>query len=527
MTTSERSSSPRFRMGRRSLLFGGLGGASAVALGTVGQGSAVAAGRSQQPPQIEFDFDTDNYLTFLGPGDEDAGVSRNADIFGPMDVTTFLWLNHLTSIAAFDSVAPYHESAVGIYSRIGRRPSSESATNRNKNIAGLHAGWQVWQSVLGKRAEDIRLVLIAIGLDPDDQSEDPTSPVGIGNIAGKSVWEALKRDGMNFLGDEGGRHYNPRPWADYTGYQPVNTPFELTNPSRWQPQLHPHNGRRVGGGPGDTGIYVTQHMVTPQIRRVKPHIFDDPRAFDLAPPEFSNHHDRRAYKRSVDEILEASAGLTDEQKAIAEVMDNKVWGIGHSGVAIANKHDQNGELGIEGWAFWLLEHVLATFDPLIVAWHNKVKYDAVRPISAVRHVYGSRKVTAWGGPGMGTVDDIRADHWASYLPVGDHSEYPSGSTTLCAASAQAARRFFDSDVLDWRFTIPAGSTLTEPGITPANDLELYFPTWTDFNQKCANSRVWGGVHFRKTVERSLVLGEQFGDMAHDFVQRHINGEVSD
>jgi hypothetical protein len=206
-------------------------------------------------------------------------------------------------------------------------------------------------------------------------------------------------------------------------------------------------------------------------------------------------------------------------------MENKRWGIGFSAVSILEKHDQNGEQGVAGWATFLLEHVLATYGAVIAAWHHKVEYDAVRPISAVRHVYGSRPVTAWGGPGMGTVNDIPADEWRTLLPTGDHPEYPSGSSTMCAAAAQAARHYFGDDVLDWRFTFPAGSTLTEPGITPANDIELHFPTWTDFTTKCANSRVWAGVHFQKTVERSEVFGKQFGDMAHEFVQRHIRGDV--
>jgi hypothetical protein len=441
-----------------------------------------------------------------------------------MDVTTFLWLNRCTALASFDAVAPYHESAVGIHSRIPRRPSSESATNRNMNIAGLYAGWRVWQGVFGETRPAVRQFMQAIGLDPDDESENPTSPIGIGNIAGKGVWNAHKRDGMNVLGDIG-RRYNPRPWADYTGYRPVNTAFDLVNPSRWQPQLLPHNGRRVGGGPGDVGIYVAQHFVTPQARLVKPLIFRDPRQFHIAPPYHSHHTDPRRYKRSVDQILAASAALTGEQKALIEVMDNKRWGIGYSAVFIVNKHDQNGEQGIAGWAFWLLEHVLATFDTAIADWHQKTKYDAVRPISAVRHVYGRRRVTAWGGPGKGTVDDIPADEWRTYVPTGDHPEYPSASSTLCAAASQAARRYFGTDVLDWRFTFPAGSTLTEPGIAPARDVELHFPTWTDFTNKCAQSRVWAGVHFQETVDKSKPFGTQFGDMSHDFVQRHVRGDV--
>lgn len=32
-------------------------------------------------------------------------------------------------------------------------------------------------------------------------------------------------DGMNQLGTEGGRRYNLQPYADYTGYYPVNAQF--------------------------------------------------------------------------------------------------------------------------------------------------------------------------------------------------------------------------------------------------------------------------------------------------------------
>ncbi|XRQ14263.1 vanadium-dependent haloperoxidase, partial [Actinomadura welshii] len=498
----------------RSLLLGAFGGATAAALAALGHTGTAAAGERDEPVQIDFDLDTGNYIKWFQPGDEDAGESPSSAIFGPMDVTVFLWVNLLVGLAWFDALAPYHETAVGVHSRIRRRPSGESATNRNMNIACIYAQYRMVQNVLPQGVAPIRQLMAALGLDPADDSEDPASPVGIGNLAAKGVFEARRRDGMNFLGYEGGRKYNPRPWADYTGYRPVNTAFEVTDPSRWQPQLHPHNGRRVGGGPGDLGIYVAQHFVTPQIRRVEPHIFKSLHQFRLPPPRHIDHTRRREFRRSVDEVLEASAALTDEQKAIAEVMDNKLWGIGHSGLVIIRKHDQNGELGLHGWAHHILAHLLATFDPLIVAWHFKARYDAARPVTAIQHVYRGRRVTSWGGPGKGTVDDMPAGEWASYLPVGDHPEYPSGSTTICSAAAQVARRLFGDDVLDWRFTFPAGTTLTEPGLVPRSDLELHFPTWTDFAKTCANSRVWGGVHFRKTVEASMSLGEQFGDMAY-------------
>jgi hypothetical protein len=126
---------------------------------------------------------------------------------------------------------------------------------------------------------------------------------------------------------------------------------------------------------------------------------------------------------------------------------------------------------------------------------------------------------------MGTVNDIPANEWVGYLPSGDHPEYPSGSTTLCAAGSQTSRRFFGDDNVDWKFVVPAGTLRVEPGLTPAKDVELSFSTWTEFDKACAKSRVDGGVHFRKTVERSLAFGEQFGDLAHEWVQRQVEGNV--
>ncbi|WP_230196916.1 DUF6851 domain-containing protein [Streptomyces coriariae] len=524
MKTSGRSSASGLSLGRRSLLFSGLGGAAAtVALTRLGSGTAAAA-ESAEPAPIDFDLATDNFLEWAQPSDDMAGVSPNGDLFGPMDVTVFLWINRLTALAVFDALAPYHDTAAGIYSRIPRRPAGESATNLNLNTAAIHATYQIWKRVLPTKMANTRAMMTAMGLNPDDESENLSSPVGIANTAAKAVWEGLKNDGMNFLGYEGGRKYNPRPWSDYTGYQPVNTAFELSHPSRWQPQLGPHNGRRLGGGNGDMGIFVVQHMVTPHLRKVKAHIFSDPGQFKLAPPTHIDHTRPRDYKHSVDQILDASANLTDRQKMLCEVMDNKVWGIGHSAIVMARSHDRKGELGVHGWIHYMLEHILATFEPTIAAWAHKVKYDAVRPISAVQHVYGKRKVTAWGGPGKGTVS-LPADQWTSYLGVSDHPEYPSGSTTLAASSAQSARRYFGTDTLDWKFTIAAGKSLVEPGITPHGDLPVHIRTWSEFAQICANSRVWGGVHFQKTVDRSLVLGEQFGDLAHEFVQKHVKGNV--
>ncbi|MFG2562916.1 DUF6851 domain-containing protein [Streptomyces sp. NPDC048496] len=515
MATIRRSPVAGFSPRRRSLL---LGGASTAALATLGHSGTAAASeptRSAAESAADFDLDSGNFIRDLI-----AQFRPDMDVIAPMDVTVLHRFIHLSTTAWFDATAPYHPTAVGVHSRLGRRPSSEASSNRNKNIAALHANYQVIKGSEPGRESKFRELMIAVGLNPDDESEDRTSPVGIGNLAGKAVVAAAKRDGMNQLGDVG-RKFNGQPFEDYTGYRPVNTAFDLVNPSRWQPKLGPHS-RRLGGGAGDKGIFTVQQFVTPQMRLAKAHTFRDPSRFKLAPPRHTDHTQPSAYKRSVDGILEVSAALTDEQKVAAEFFDNKILGLGRSVGAAALAH---GELDLDSWIHLLFGNTVSLYDSLIAVWHQKTVYDAVRPFSAVRHVYGRSKVTAWGGPGKGTVNDIPANEWASYLNVGDHSDYPSGSTTLCAAQAQAARRFFDDDVLDLSYTAPAGSTLVEPGITPAREVKLHYATWTDFVRDCGASRVWGGVHFEKTVERSIEFGAQFGDLAYEFVQRHVKGDV--
>ncbi len=425
------------------------------------------------------------------------------------DATLVLRVTTLTTNAWFDATAPYHPTAVGVYTRLGRRPPAESVTNRNMNVALLYASYRVFNSLLPRQAQTWRDMLANVGLDPDDDSTDVTTAVGIGNAAGAGVVRGREADGMNQLGDEGGRTYNPMPYMDYTGYAPVNTAYELVDPSRWQPDL-----QRQG-----TGIYKIQQFVTPQYALVEPYSYRNPKRFRVPPPVDSNHRRHRDYKRQADEVLRASAELDDQRKLKAELFDNKILSLGFSAVFAAQSRDLS-----------LLEFVqldfltnMAAHDAGIVIWQEKRRYDAVRPFSAIRHLYGDRPVTAWGGPGQGTVHDLPASEWKSYLEEADHPEYPSASTCFCAAHTQSARLYLGSDDLDWAIPHPAGSSRIEPGVTPVVDTTVRFATWTEFAADCGQSRVWAGVHFQAAVDESARLCNVFGDMAYDYLLELVAG----
>jgi hypothetical protein len=435
---------------------------------------------------------------------------------GANDATLVLRVTTMITNAWFDAIAPYHPTAVGVYSRLGRRPADEGITNRHKNISTLYASYRVLNSLLPQHAADWREMLASAGLDPDDAQVNTTTPTGIGNAAGMAVVAARERDGMNQLGDEGRRVHNLQPYADYTGYAPVNTPDKLKDPSRWQPLV-------VSSG---NGIFHVQQFVTPQLRLTRPYSIGNPNRYHAPVPQASNPkgpHGLQAYKVQADEVLAASANLTDYQKMVAELFDNKLLSLGFSALFMS----QSRNLTFDEFVHYDFLTNMAAFDAAIILWNEKVRHDAVRPVTAIRHLYGNRPVTAWGGPGKGTRSDLPASQWRSYLGTADHPEYPSGSAGFCAAHAQASRRYFGSNDFGWFVPTPAGSSRVEPGLTPQADITLGpWLTWDDFEEECGQSRHWGGVHFLSAIAEARNLVRHVGDTAYEFLQAHISGAAA-
>ncbi|MFI9561151.1 vanadium-dependent haloperoxidase [Nonomuraea endophytica] len=480
--------------------------AMAVAIATLLAMSLVpGAAASQHKTAAAFDFDNGNSLTEVIYPRYQKAVRTITD---GGDATLIADHILMVELAWFDAIAPYHSTAVGIYSNLGRRPRSE-ATTRNRNTAVIYSAYTSLTAVFPHFTADFRNMLTSVGLDPDDRSENTATPIGIGNLAAKKVIEARRNDGSNRDGTEGGRTYNRQPYADYTGYKPVNTPHELRNPSRWQPNVISSNG-----------LFRAQHYVTPYYGQVKPVSYGSPSQFTLSPPVDSNHHNRVGYKRQADEILTASANLNDHRKMVAEFFNDKIYSLGFvAGNAAFKQHNFDIEKAVQ----YVATVDLSIFDVTVATWYFKRRYDAVRPFSAIRYLYGDKKVTAWGGPGRGTVNDITGNEWRSYPNTHDHSEYPSGTSANCMAYTQAARRFLGTDKIDITVPRAKGSSLIEPGITPATDITLRWNNWTDLANDCRMSRVWAGVHFRAATQNVAEYAPKVGDSVYTFIQRKLNG----
>jgi hypothetical protein len=480
----------------------------AIATSAALVGSLTSAMPAFPQQAVGFDLDHGNILTqVVYPKFQ--RVSRESASGRAVSLT----VDHamLIEMPWFDAIAPYREKAVGIFSNVARRPAEEH-TVRNMNIAVAYSAFTSLNAQLPEYKSRWIEMMEAAGLDPNNTAEDRTTPSGIGILAAKNALAARAHDGSNREGDKGGVTYNRQPFSDYTGYKPVNTPYELRNPSRWQPNTS-----------STRNVYRVQEFATPQYGLVKPFTFDSPAQFKVSPPVKSNYYlNRGAYKRQADEVLKASASLDDRQKVAAELFNDKVLTFGAvagTPVVIAGRYDT------EKMVDYIITSDVAFVDATIATWHFKRTYDAVRPFSAIRYLYGDKKVTAWGGPSQGTVSDITGNEWQGYLSknAADTPEYPSATAALCLAFAEQVRLFTGTDQASIAYAAPRGSSLVEPGVTPATDLTLQWSNWTDFADDCGRSRVSAGENFPSAIEAAAQYAPKIGELSYQYVQRKVNG----
>jgi hypothetical protein len=140
----------------------------------------------------------------------------------------------------------------------------------------------------------------------------------------------------------------------------------------------------------------------------------------------------------------------------------------------------------------------AIHDAGVAAWTAKSQIDSVRPVTAIPFLFHGKTIMSWGGPFKGTVAMDGGD-WIPYqpstFPTPPFPEYISGHSTFSAAGAEILRRWTRSDYFGDSVTFGAGSSTIEPGLTPANPITLYWPTFTDAANQAGISRRYGGIHF--------------------------------
>jgi hypothetical protein len=453
------------------------------------------------------------------------GVRQSA--LGPPMVSRALAIVHT---CVYDAWAAYSERAVG--TRLGgslRRPPAERKL-ANKNKAISFAAYRAAVDLLpASQATVFDPLMASLGYDPSDTTTDTSTPAGVGNVACAAVLEFRHQDGANQLGDMPGGTPGV-PYSDYTGYAPSNEVMDLTHPfaegtfdsktvldcNRWQPLRYPNA----------SGTVVTPGFIGPYWNRVAPFALASGNQFrsPTGPARFGT----QAFVDQARELLDISANLDDRQKAIAEY-----WADGPSSelppghwdlfAQVVSRRDGHG-VDQDAQLFFALTN--AIFDAGIVAWDNKIAFDSVRPITAVRYIFEGKRVRAWAGPGRGT-RYIDGGDWHPYqpssFPTPPFAEYSSGHSSFSAAGAEILRRFTGSDVFGHSETIAAGSSKVEPGTAPASSVTLSWSTFTEAANEAGISRRYGGIHFTQGDLDARESGRLAGAQAWAKAQTYFQG----
>jgi len=416
--------------------------------------------------------------------------------------------------AIYDAWAAYDPKADGtVYGGALRQPGRMRST-ANKREAISYAAYTALVDLFPAEKAIFDDQMTALGYRPDDLSLDPRDPAGVGRLAAQGVLDSRHEDGANQMGD-----MHPGAYSDYTGYQPVNSWDSIVDPSRWQPL-------RVPDGHGG---FTIQKWATPQWSHVRPFALDSADEFTPADSAGPARYGEARYVEQADEILTLSANLTDRQKVIAEYWadgPNSELPPGHWCLfaKYVSRRDRHTEDQDAKMYFAVANTVL---DAGISTWTTKIKFDSVRPVTAIHYLYAGKPVLAWGGPDRGTQTIDGAD-WQPYqaptVVTPPFAEYTSGHSAFSAAAAEVLRSFTGSDDFGASVTILAGSSKFEAN-TPSEDVTLSWATFSEAADEAGISRRYGGIHFAQGDLDSRAIGRKVGAKVWARAQEYFRGKT--
>ncbi len=399
----------------------------------------------------------------------------------------------MTFMAMFDAWSAYDAKAIGVVLPVSlRRPAAEH-TLANKDLAITHAAYGVLCNVYPGDSAFLAERFSALGIQIADTSLDPTTAVGIGNLAAKGIIDSRRDDGAN----QYGQLTDGTPYSDYTGYSPKNSPEKINDPDRWQ---------QVPFVDEKTGKKYYWDCLTPHWGKVKAFGLARNDMFRPGPPPLVGSSQLDAEVR---EVIQMNANLTLEQKAIVEFMRDGPYSVQQAGhwlffamdVSRRDKHDTDKDVKL----FFAVE--VAAMDAFIAAWDAKMAYDSSRPYTLVRYLYGDKEIEGWGGPHKGTVK-LKGRDWKPYSPASfctpSFPSYVSGHSTVSGACSEILKLFTGSDYFGEK-EIRLPGALTEPGITQ-DSITLELRTFSQTAEMAGISRVLGGYHIQADNIEGLKLG---------------------
>ncbi len=216
------------------------------------------------------------------------------------------------------------------------------------------------------------------------------------------------------------------------------------------------------------------------------------------PPVFSTDTSSLFYRSMLD-VYNINLNLTEEQMEIARFWDDNPFVIEHSGhmmfgnkkitpgghwigiAAIASKQS-GADAVITAKAYALTS--IALYDAFISCWDEKYRSSYIRPVTIINEL----------------IDDT----WLPYLQTPPFPEYTSGHSTITASAATVLTRVFGEN-----FAFQDTSDLRYIG------MQRHFNSFNEAAAEASISRVYGGIHYRFSVDTGAEMGKKLGEYINE------------
>ena len=227
---------------------------------------------------------------------------------------------------------------------------------------------------------------------------------------------------------------------------------------------------------------------------MKPMIMDSASQFKPAPPPVFSMDTTSLFYKSVREVYNINKNLTDEQMDIASYWDDNPLVMMHSGhmmfgnkkitpgghwmgiCAIASK--QSGADAVKTAKAYALTSI-ALYDAFISCWDEKYRSSYIRPVTVINETFDNT--------------------WMPFLQTPPFPEYTSGHSTITAAASTVLSSLFGEN-----FAFQDTSDLRYIG------MQRHFNSFDEAAAEASISRVYGGIHYRFSVDTGAMRGKKLG-----------------
>jgi hypothetical protein len=243
--------------------------------------------------------------------------------------------------------------------------------------------------------------------------------------------------------------------------------------------------------------------VEPWYSKLKPLSFDSTDQFDPGPPPVFSKDTSSVFYKMNKEVVDVTKNLSQEQKDIAYFWDDNPFVSHHAGHMTFNtkKQTPGGHwMGITAIACRKTNadavktaraYALAgtgMFDAFISCWTTKYKYEYVRPITIINDWFDKK--------------------WEPYLQTPPFPEYTSGHSTVSASIATVLTSLFGDN-----FAFHDDANKEYIG------MERDFSSFMQASQEASVSRLYGGIHYRLSLDVGVEVGQKIGNHVIGFVNK--------